>query len=409
MIPAAQETSPGTRYPADRKVAAIVTDTGIILSTTTGSLPLLPEQGRLKELLEARAVGQPVDAQEFADLAAQAVHEMVARQQDDGIDVISNGEADRYGFIDTSRLTGFTGPQADFAPRDLVDAGMITGLLGMPGVVMPPVNDGPVRHKPEVIAAELDRYLRALDAHGVSPSRAFLPEPSPGVITAQGSSYYQKEEEFLDVVTDAMAAEYRAVTDAGVTLQIDAPELFVGWFTWYRGDLDGYRRWMQRRVDAINAAIEGCPAELVRVHACHGNWPGPHNYDVALPDVIGVLYGLRARTLVLETANPRHRWERRIFRQGEHPLPEGKVLAAGVIDSCSWNAGHTETVADDLVSLAGIVGDPGRLMAATDCGFASMTGMHAHPGITNMQLRTLAGGTRLANERLDRAAISSSR
>jgi 5-methyltetrahydropteroyltriglutamate--homocysteine methyltransferase len=386
-----------------------VTDTGIILSTTAGSLPLLPEQGRLGELLEARALGQPVDAAEFAALAAQVVDEMVARQQGDRIDVISNGEADRYGFIDTSRLTGFNGPQADFAPRDLVNAGMITGLLSIPGVAMPLVNDGPVRHKPEVIAAELDRYRRALAAHGVRLSRAFLPEPSPGVITAQGSRYYQKDEEFLDVVTEAMSAEYRAVTDAGITVQIDAPELFVGWFTWYRGDVAGYRRWMQRRVDAINAATEGCPAELVRVHACHGNWPGPHDLDIALPEVIDVLYGLRARTLVLETANPRHRWERRIFRRGEHPLPDGKVLAAGVIDSCSWNAGHAETVADDLVLLAGIVGDPGRLMAATDCGYASMPGMHAHPGITNMQLRTLAEGTRLANERLARAEISSCR
>lgn len=380
-----------------------MTVTGEIRTTHTGSLPLLPEQDRLGELLTARGLGNQFDPGEFAELAAEAVDEAVGRQAGIGIDVISSGEVDRCGFMDASRLTGFDGPPTtEFRPRDLAEAGVLDWFLHNSGAVLPRMNTGPVRHNPEPIAAELDRFLAALDHHGVDRSRAFLPSPSPGVLASQGgSTYYTDSREFLGDIAAALREEYRKITASGISVQIDAPDLVMDWFVGHEGQtLSEFLDRMRIKVDAINEATDGIPAERKRVHVCHGNWPGPHHHDITLPEVIDVLYALDAGTLVLEMANPRHRWERRVFGPGEHPLPDGKSLAAGVVDSCSQSVEHPLTVAADLIEIASFTG-PGRVVFATpDCGFRTMAGLGVPPGLTEMKLRSLVEGTRLANEQL---------
>ena len=369
-----------------------------ILTTTSGSMPLPPGMERLGELLYARATGQHADPGEFAALADEAVDQAVARQLAAGIDLISSGEMDRSSFITTSRLTGFDGPPVNFRPKDLADAGLADALAHVPGVAWPKANTGPVARNPGPLAAELARFLSALARHGVDRSAGFLPEPSPGVIASLGSSWYDDEPKFLADLAAAMREEYLEIARAGLTVQIDAPDLLVDWNVWHPGQnlAEGLTR-MRQRVDVINEATDGIPPSQLRVHVCHGNYPGPHTYDVELPDVIDVLYGLRAGTLVVELSNPRHRWEYVTFR--DHPLPAGITLAAGVIDSCSMSVEHPRTVAAALTQLAAAAGT-GHLVAATDCGFGSMTGLHAHPGITDMKLKALAQGARIASDEL---------
>ena len=383
--------------------------TGPILSTHTGSLPPdFPGQARLQELLTDRVTGQPVDSKEFADLADEAVDEAVGRQRRIGIDIVSNGEMDRGGFIDTARLTNFSGPETTvFTPRDLEVARMLEWFLTSSGVVMPRMNNGPVRHNPEPLAAELERYLRALGRHGIDTSRAFLPEPSPGVVVTQGSTYYEggaDDERFLADVTAALHAEYHEVAKTGLIVQVDAPDLPMDWYVWHAGQgMDEFLGRLRRRVQAINDATDGIPAEQVRVHVCHGNWQGPHNFDITLPEIIDTLYQLRAGTLVIELANRRHHWERRIFGEPEYKLPERFKLGGGVIDSTSTSIEHPETVADEILEIAGLVG-PDRFLAATDCGFRTMLGLGAYPYITEQKLTALVEGTRLANERVAKTA-----
>jgi len=185
-------------------------------------------------------------------------------------------------------------------------------------------------------------------------------------------------------------------------VQIDAPDLVMDWYVWHRGQsMDEFLARMKRSVQAINDATEGIPQEQVRVHVCHGNWQGPHNYDVALPSVIDTLYELRAGTLVLEMANRRHHWERDVFALGEHPVPDGKKLAVGVIDSSSTAVEHELTVRRELLEIQSITGlSPDRLLATTDCGFRTMLGLGASSYITEQKLHALVKGTQLANEYL---------
>jgi 5-methyltetrahydropteroyltriglutamate--homocysteine methyltransferase len=383
-------------------------ETVAIRTTHTGSLPGLPEEARLQELLVERLKGEDVDAKEFAELADQAVTEVVGWQHKLGIDVISSGELDRAGFMDGSRLEGWgRGPDMSlFAPRDLIEAGMLDWLLHGSGATMPRMNAGPVKHNPEVIGGELDRLLRALKTHGIDPSRAFVPEPSPGVMSTLGSTYYKDEETFLEDIAAALSEEYKAVAKAGLILQIDAPDLPMDWYVWHDGQsMDEYMARLARRVEAINNATEGIPQEQIRVHVCYGNWPGPHDHDITLPQITQEIYKLRAGTLVIELANRRHRWERRIFGEAEHRLPAGVVLAAGVIDSCSTSVEHEETVAAELMEIAGLVGAD-NLMGATDCGFRTMLGLGLPRYIAEQKLRALVGGARLASERLGAATAS---
>lgn len=372
-----------------------------IQTTHTGSLPLLAEQKPLQELLTARALGKKFDLREFQERADEAVDEVVGRQREIGIDIVSNGQADRSGFLDTSRLTGFDGrPTRTFTAHDLKEAGMLDWFLNHSGAVLPRANTGPVRHNPEPIAAELGRFRSALDHHGIDRARAFLAEPSPGVVAAQGSTHYDDESKLLADLTSALRAEYCAIAETGITLQVDAPDLFMDWFVWHQGQNWGaYADRMKLSIEAINRATEGIPDERLRVHVCHGNWQGPHHMDVELPAVIDILYSnLRSCTLVLELANPRHSWERKIFSQ--HPLPAGKTLAAGVVDSCTTSVEHENTVANRVIEVATAAGRGRVVMATPDCGFATMLGLHAQPYTADLKLRALVKGTRIANERL---------
>lgn len=378
-----------------------------IPTTHTGSLPpLLPEQTRLTELLTARMHGNRVDRMELAELSDMAVDATVKWQLDHGLDIISSGEADRAGFMDSSRFAGWGfGPQMSlFRPADLEDAGLLDWFLTSSGMVPPHMNAGKIKPDTSLIEEETARLLKALGNYGAQPSAAFMPEPSPGILASLGSVYYEDDDEFLADITAALREEYRTIADRGLILQVDAPDLVVDWFTWHPGQSPGqYFTRLRRSIQAINDAIGDIPPEQVRVHICHGNWAGPHDKDIDLPRVIGELYQLRAATLVIALANRRHRWEREIFAEPGYQLPPGMKLAAGVIEPVSQCADHEKTVAADLTEIARIVG-PGRVIATTDCGFRTMLGLSQTPYLTGLKVDALVAGARLASARLSAAA-----
>ncbi len=97
--------------------------------------------------------------------------------------------------------------------------------------------------------------------------------------------------------------------------------------------------------------------------------------------------------------NPRHDHEYRCFES--HPLPAGMSLIAGVIDSTTNYVEHPEVVADRIERVARVVGDPHRIMAGTDCGFETTSGMgHVAEELVWEKLRALRDGADLASKRL---------
>ena len=78
-----------------------------ILTTHVGSIPR-PEE--IRALLRARLSGEHVDEEELSGRVKDAVTDVVRRQVEAGIDVVSDGEMSKTSFIGYTdeRLTGFT-------------------------------------------------------------------------------------------------------------------------------------------------------------------------------------------------------------------------------------------------------------------------------------------------------------
>jgi 5-methyltetrahydropteroyltriglutamate--homocysteine methyltransferase len=98
-------------------------------------------------------------------------------------------------------------------------------------------------------------------------------------------------------------------------------------------------------------------------------------------------------------ANPRHEHEYRLLER--HRLPDDMLLIAGVIDTTTNYIEHPEVVADRLERVAKALGDPHRVMAATDCGFETTSGLApVADEIVWQKLRAMRDGAQLATKRM---------
>ena len=94
----------------------------------------------------------------------------------------------------------------------------------------------------------------------------------------------------------------------------------------------------------------------MRLHVCWGNYEGPHDCDVALPEILPAIRQANVGGFVLPFANPRHAHEYRCLK--ELPLDDDQVIVAGVIDPLTNFVEHPEVVADRIEQVARAVGDP---------------------------------------------------
>jgi 5-methyltetrahydropteroyltriglutamate--homocysteine methyltransferase len=194
--------------------------------------------------------------------------------------------------------------------------------------------------------------------------------------------------------------EYETIVAHGFLLQIDAPDLAMERHITYQdrplGDFLGFS---ERVIDTINNALVNVPRERVRLHVCWGNYEGPHDRDVPLEDILPLLQKAKVGGFVLPFANPRHQHEYRVL--AKYPLADDQIIAAGVIDDLSGFVEHPEVVADRLERVAQAVGDPRRVLAATDCGFDTSAGMgRVTEDVVWAKFKAMAEGARIASRRL---------
>ena len=176
----------------------------------------------------------------------------------------------------------------------------------------------------------------------------FMTSISPATY-APPNLHYDSQDAYLDALADAMAVEYRAIIEAGIVLQIDAPDLT----TMYRAGRLEPRPSTPRSPSAASRPSTGPPADLpadrIRVHVCWGADEAPHHRDVPLRDIVGLLLRLRPQGLAVPGANGRHSHEWQVWT--DVGLPDGKVLIPGVIDSTSNIIEHPEAVAERISPL----------------------------------------------------------
>ena len=372
-----------------------------ILTTHVGSLPRTQE---VVDVVFAREAGEAIDAAQADAVIADAIGDIVRRQNDIGIDIVSDGELSKvsYATYIKDRLSGLGGESDREPAQDMLE---FPGTLqrrqasGTRSVVKPPRCIGEIRVRNlEPLQTDLRNFQAAIQAS--PPVEAFMNSASPGVIALfQPNDYYPGHEAYLDALAEAMRVEYEGIVAAGFLLQIDSPDIGMGRHTIFRHQSDQeYLKLANLHIEVLNHALRNIPADRVRLHVCWGNYEGPHHLDAPMDMVLPVALKARAQALLFESANPRHAHEWTVFRDTK--LPDDKVLVPGVIDSTTNFIEHPLLVAERIGRFVGIVGAE-RVIAGTDCGFATFAGYGAVDGeVAFAKLGALVEGARIASQRL---------
>jgi 5-methyltetrahydropteroyltriglutamate--homocysteine methyltransferase len=380
-----------------------------IAITHVGSLPR--SQAVLDALIRMES-DEGMPAGEFDAVMRGAVLEVVRRQREAGIDAFSDGEQSKASYANyiRHRLTGFGERGPALSGADLRDfPGFFARLRERKSGALRlhrPCCVGPVTVRDEApLRADIDRFQAALAAQ--PGTTGFMNAASPGVIAVfQPNRYYATQAQYLEALGEAMQSEYRAIAGAGLTLQIDCPDLAMARHLVY-ADLadDDFLAHAQTQIEVLNHALAGIPARQVRMHLCWGNYEGPHHRDIALEKIFALVMRVHAGTLLFEAANPRHAHEWQVFREFRHLIPDDKVLVPGVISSTSNYIEHPRLVAERLLRFADIVGRE-RVMAGSDCGFSTFAGDGlVDPEICWAKFRAMAEGAAMASEQLWRKPV----
>ncbi len=372
-----------------------------ILTTHVGSLPRPPG---VVEFLMKKEKGETYDTARFAEAVKDAVAEVVARQAAVGLDVVSDGETGKIGYATymQERLNGFAGHNERKIALDLVDypafrekMARVTGVQAFTRAACV----APITVK-DWAPLERDIANFRVALAGAAVAEGFLNSASPGLVSAfQPNRYYKTHETYIEAIAAAMREEYRAIVDAGFLLQLDCPDLAMARHTGFQDLSESeFLKRAEFHVEAMNHALAGIPAEKLRMHICWGNYEGPHDHDIAVEKVMGIVLKAKPQAILFEAANPRHEHEWAAWRDAK--IPADKVLVPGVIASTSNYVEHPDLVAQRIERYAGIVGRE-RVIAGTDCGFGTFAGFgKMDPEISYKKLAALVEGAKIASRRL---------
>jgi 5-methyltetrahydropteroyltriglutamate--homocysteine methyltransferase len=387
-----------------------------IITSHAGTLPRPPE---LEAVMGPVFGTQNIDEAAFKRLVPGLVRDVIRRQADVGIDIVNDGEFGKRGgfsFYVQSRLGGLREarpeeepPTRNISARDLTEFpdffasnlggfGRMAALQDREGrplrINAPIFCVEPLTYiGQEQVAFDIENIKAAMD--GVRDAQPYLPAVAPGTIEHWlFNRHYRDDEELLFAIADAMHDEYKAITDAGIVLQIDDPDLPDGWQMFPGMSVDDYRRYASLRVEALNHALRDCPEELVRLHVCWGSGHGPHKHDIDLRHIIDIILKTNAECYSIEASNPRHEHEWEVFETVK--LEEGKTLMPGVIGHASDIIEHPELVAKRLMQYADLVGRE-NVIGGSDCGLGGRVG---HPEIAWAKLEAMVEGAKIASQKL---------
>jgi 5-methyltetrahydropteroyltriglutamate--homocysteine methyltransferase len=404
-----------------------------ILTTHVGSLP---RPAKLLEFSQQRTLGGKFDDAAFERELKDATIDVVRHQKEVGVDLSNDGElghtmgwAYDYGswwsYV-IRRLAGvevlktglwFTTLSAHtktpMAPKDFVvgnwgerrDMAKFQEAYmdphsgcGLPEQFMTehsPVVKGPIKYKgQELIQRDIANLKAGLKAAGIGTEGAWMNSIAPASCARMPNEHYKSEEELLYACADAMHEEYKAIIDAGLSVQLDDPAIGENWDQQKNEpSVEGYRRYTKMCIDALNHSIKGLPANKIRFHLCWGSWHGPHTTDIPMKHLIDLMLAVNCDYYSFESANARHEHEWKLWKNIK--LPAGKKILPGIVSHSTNLIEDPELVADRIIRFAEAVG-PENVIASTDCGL----GGRVHPQIAWAKLKALSEGAALASKQL---------
>jgi 5-methyltetrahydropteroyltriglutamate--homocysteine methyltransferase len=401
-----------------------------ILVTHVGSLVRPPA---VRNIMRARDFGEAYDEGAWNQTLKQEVAGVVRKQAETGVDIVSDGEYGKAGWIRyvSERLGGFVHREvkagdADFNPlRVISEAKKFPEFYAAynaiqyydwlpPGQSQTPVKPeggtpkqqtlvwecvAPITYAGQAtVARDIANFKSALAS--VEVEGGFMPVAAP--MSARGlwlNAFYKSDAEIVVALADALKQEYKAIIDAGFILQLD--DAFLAHeYDRMMGEMSEreVHKYCEKVVDLTNYALEGIPEDKVRYHVCWGSWNAPHTTDVPLRTLSDLILKIRAQAYSLEAANPRHEHEWMVWK--DIKLPDGKILIPGVVTHSTNVVEHPELVAWRIKNFASVVGRE-NVIAGTDCGFAqSYNIVRCHPSVQWAKLEALVEGARLASKEL---------
>ena len=370
-----------------------------ILATHAGSLARPPD---LREMVIAKSGGQPHDEAALAGRLRSAVAEVVQQQVAVGLDSVNDGEFSKAHFTSYARERLSGHDQRTDVPGEVLSRVYGRDALEFPeyfegrGNLGGPedVCTGPLEYIGHAaVQSDIDNFKAGLEGFG--GLEVFLLAVAPGTIEHwMQNRYYDRDEDFLNAIADAMHEKYKAITDAGLLLQIDDPDLADAWQIHPDLSVAEYRAFAELRIEALNYALRDIPEESIRFHMCWGSYHGPHVYDIGLNDIVDIILKVKAAGYSIEASDPRHEHEWRVWEGTK--LPAGKALIPGVVGHASDFVEHPMLVAERIVNYALLVGRE-NVIVGTDCGLGTRVG---HPKIAWAKFGAQAEGARLATEEL---------
>ena len=377
-----------------------------ILTTHCGSLARPKD---LLDLMDAKLKGEPYNNDAYVERVSGAVAEVVRKQVECGVDIVTDGEQGKASFnaYVAERLTGFE-PAANSQERlaarmkineaqafpEYYEKYFAEHMCGV-GPNQQLVCTGPITYiGQKAVHTDIENLKAALK--GLTPAEVFMPAIAPGFWSNQ---YYRTNEEFQYALAEALRAEYLAIVDAGFILQIDDPSLT----RLYRTDpsLSVAERVKDAEIyiEALNHALRSIAPEKIRYHTCYGINEGPRIFDIPLKNIVGLMLKVNAEAISFEAANARHEHEWHLWEDVK--LPAGKILIPGVITHCSNIVEHPELVAERITNYAKLVGRE-NVIGGSDCGFSSQATYtpEIHPTVVWAKFHAMAEGAQIATKKL---------
>ena len=372
-----------------------------IKTTHVGSLP---RSNELSILLASKDNHEKIDIISFDEVVKKNVSEVVKKQINTGIDSVSDGEMSKisYATYIKDRVDGFSGESERKAPKDLDDFPSFKKKLILSGgtpTYKRPCCTSELKIKDEdSINKDILNFKNALEEN--SHTDGFMNSPSPGVIcNFLPNKFYKNDDEYLEKLSDIMKFEYEKITESGLSIQIDCPDLALSRHMIYKeiSEKDFLER-ANKHVEVLNNSLSNIDPSKVRMHICWGNYEGPHTHDIGLDKIIGLAFKANVSKYLIESANPRHAHEWEVFENIK--VPKDKMIIPGVVESTSNFIEHPDVIKHRILAFSRVL-EPNQLMAGTDCGFSTFAGYgNVDEDIVYKKLEALVAGAELASKQI---------
>ena len=366
-----------------------------VLTTHVGSLP---RPKIVSDLLFKREKEEKYNLQHFEEVISTSVEEVVKKQLEVGVDIISDGEMSKisYATYVKDRYNGFAGDSERNPPQDLEKfpnyMKKIADSGGTPTYSRPCCVSEISSKKNNDLCNDIKNLLSA--SKKFNHKNIFMNSASPGVISLfLSNSFYSSRNEYLDAIASAMKDEYETIVNSGIKLQLDCPDLALSRHMTFKSESDkDFVKIAYENMEILNHSLINIPPEMLRLHVCWGNYEGPHIHDISIEQIFDVLMSFKGNYLLFESSNPRHQHEWEIFEQLKKKIPENKTLIPGVLDTTSNFVEHSSLVRQRIERFVNIVGKD-RVIAGTDCGFGTFAGFgNVDPDIAYLKLQSLVEG-----------------